>query len=320
MRIHVVHSRELPAPVERTWRLVAGLAGEHDELWPIQRWPTTPIEFDRPLGPGARGGHGVIRYDVERYEPGRRVVFRFAARRGLDGIHAFEVEPIDARRSRLVHTLDTRVGWRLRPVHRALRAAHDALLEDLLDNAERAAGGNPAAPPPLPRLLRVANVVEGGVIRLRRDPLAWLVPGTLAAIAALHAGWALGWRWPGGSDRALADHVVGHGAELPPDWLTWVVAGTLLAGAAIVRAAAGGARGRLRLAAWAVGGVLLARGAVFVPIDLARGLDDTFSRLDLAIYSPLCLALGAGTVRLLMRAPDAVRTTTRSVLAGGTSS
>jgi uncharacterized protein YndB with AHSA1/START domain len=168
MRIRNMHSRELPAPVERAWELVAGLASESDELWPIERWPTTPIEFDRPLRPGAKGGHGVIRYDVERYEPGRRVVFRFAPKSGLDGIHLFEVEPIDARRSRLTHTLDTRIGGKLMVVHHVLRAAHDALLEDLLDNAERATGGSPAPPPPLPRPIRIANAVEGGVIRLRR--------------------------------------------------------------------------------------------------------------------------------------------------------
>jgi hypothetical protein len=171
MRIHNVHSRELPAPVERAWELVSGLASDHDELWPLERWPTTPIEFDRSLGPGAKGGHGMIRYDVERYEPGRRVVFRFAPNSGLEGIHLFEVEPIDARRSRLTHTLDARIGGKLMVVHHVLRAAHDALLEDLLDNAERAAGGNPAPPAPLPLAIRIANAVEGGVIRLRRKPL-----------------------------------------------------------------------------------------------------------------------------------------------------
>jgi hypothetical protein len=210
-----------------------------------------------------------------------------------------------------IHNVHSR---ELVPVHRALLAAHDAPLEDLLDNAERATGGSPAPRPPLPRLLRVADAVEGGLIRLRRNKLGWIVSGTLVTIAALHAAWALGWRWPGGSDQALADHVVGNGAALPPDSLTWLVAATLLTGAAIVRA---GARGRLRPAAWAVAGVLLARGAVYIPIDLAGGLDDTYSRLDLAIYSPLCLALGAGTVRLLTRAPGGVRPRIRSALAGG---
>jgi hypothetical protein len=143
MRIHNVHSRELVAPVERAGDL-AGLASEHDVLWPTERWPTTPIEFDQPLRPGAKGGHGMIRYDVERYERGPRGVFRFAPGSRRNDIHAFEVAPIDPRRSRLTHTFDSRVGWKLLPVHRVLLAAHDALLGDLLDNAERATGDSPA--------------------------------------------------------------------------------------------------------------------------------------------------------------------------------
>ena len=305
MRIQSVHSRDLPAPADRAWELINGLASEHDELWPLERWPTTPIAFDRPLGPGARGGHGLVHYDVEHYEPGRRVVFRFARRSGLDGVHAFEVKSIDAQRSRVTHTLDTGAGWRLRPVARLLRAAHDTLIEDLLDNAERAAGGSPPPRAPVPRVLRVADAIEGGAIRLRRDPLSVFVPGTLVAIAAVHAAWALGWRWPGGSDEAMADRVVGYGSELPPDWMTALVAAILVGGARIVRAAAGGAGGRVRLAAWGVAGVLLTRGTVYVPIDLAGGLETTYSRLDLTIYSPLCLALGIGTVRLLTRASRA---------------
>jgi uncharacterized protein YndB with AHSA1/START domain len=166
MRVHNVHSRELSAPAERVWELVAGLASDHDELWPTERWPTSPIEFDRPLGVGAKGGHGLIRYEVERYEPGRRVVFRFEPGSGLDGLHALEVEPLGAHRSRLTHTLDCRLEWKLRPLYRVLIKAHDALVEDLLDNAERAVGGRPLPSLPLPRLVRVANAVEGGFVRL----------------------------------------------------------------------------------------------------------------------------------------------------------
>ncbi|HEY8583136.1 MAG TPA: DUF3995 domain-containing protein [Capillimicrobium sp.] len=133
------------------------------------------------------------------------------------------------------------------------------------------------------------------------DALARLVPGTLAAIAGVHAAWALGWRWPGGTDQALSDRVVGDGVRLPPNWLTALVAGTLLAGASAVRGSASGAEGLERVAAWTVAGALLARAAVSVPMDLAGGLRTTYSRLDLAIYSPLSVALGAGTVRLLTR-------------------
>ncbi|MGH2714995.1 MAG: DUF3995 domain-containing protein, partial [Thermoleophilaceae bacterium] len=73
------------------------------------------------------------------------------------------------------------------------------------------------------------------------------------------------------------------------------------AAAATVRAGANGARGPVRKAAWGVSGVLLARGLVSIPIDLARSLEDVYDRLDLAIYSPLCLALGLATAWLLTR-------------------
>ena len=49
---------------------------------------------------------------------------------------------------------------------------------------------------------------------------------------------------------------------------------------------------------WLVPGTLAALAALHA--------DTTFSRLDLALYSPLCLALGAGAARLLLRAPAAV--------------
>jgi hypothetical protein len=118
MRVHNVHSRELPAPAAETWEVVAGLASRHDQLWPTERWPTCPLVFDRPLAAGAHGGHGLIHYDVERFEPGRCVVFRFARGSGLDG-------------------------------------------------AERATGGRPLPWLPLPRLVRVADAIEGGYMRAR---------------------------------------------------------------------------------------------------------------------------------------------------------
>ena len=64
------------------------------------------------------------------------------------------VAPPNSIRSRLTHTLDTRVGWTLRPLYRVLIKAHDTLVEDLLDKAERATGGRPSAAVPLPRVLK----------------------------------------------------------------------------------------------------------------------------------------------------------------------
>jgi hypothetical protein len=96
-----------------------------------------------------------------------------------------------------------------------------------------------------------------------------IVPGTLLALAGLHAAWALGCRWPGGDDRQLAEYVLSRaererlrqltGRELPPAPLTWAVAGGLLTAAAGVRATASGAasapharrRGRSAVCCWA---------------------------------------------------------------------
>jgi len=133
------------------------------------------------------------------------------------------------------------------------------------------------------------------------------VPASLAALAALHAAWALGWRWPGGSDREWVETVGGPGAELPSPAEIWAVAAALAFSASFVGAAARPEAGRLaRIGAGAVAGVLLIRGLVGPVTDLAGGLDDRFERLDLLLYSPLCLALGSGAA-LVARAPAARR-------------
>jgi hypothetical protein len=139
-----VHERRIAASPEAVGQLIDTLAGDADLLWPAN-WPA--MRFDRPLGVGAEGGHGPIRYSVEAYDPGRRVVFRFAPGSGLDGIHYFVALPADGGAALLRHVLEgttygsTRLLWPL-----AIRPMHDACAEDCLDQAERALGVGPAAP------------------------------------------------------------------------------------------------------------------------------------------------------------------------------
>jgi Protein of unknown function (DUF3995) len=308
MKLHNVHARDLAASPEQVGALIDGLGGDRDRLWPAERWPTTPFELDGPLVTGTSGRQGFIHQHVEEYTPGRRLVFRFAPGLGLDGMHRLELEPLGADRTRLVHTLDCRVAPKLLPVYPILVRQHDALVEDLFDCAELATTGRVAEPARWPASVRISNGLELRLSRLlgkiagperrgaRSDRVAGVaVPAALTAIAALHAAWALGWRWPGGDDRAWAERVIGSG-EPPPDAASWAVAVALLAAAATVRSVAAGARARpLRIATWALAGLFLARGALFIPADLIRGLDKPYERLDLTIYSPLCLALGAGT-------------------------
>ena len=269
--------------------------------------------MDRPLGVGASGGHGSIRYGVEEFEPARSVLFRFDPGEGLEGVHGLTVDALGPDRTLLTHHLEVRTtGW-VRPVTRPLLTWHDTMVETLLDRAEHEATGAPVRPTRWPLWLKALNATEVGFARWlgklparsgeapRKglayrlfQPSAVLVPAILLAIAGLHAAWAAGSPWPADDFDTLAEHVISSG-ELPPDWATWTVAGLLTLAAGSVGAVGAGRRERLlRAATWTTAGVLLARGALFPPADLIGGLSSEVARLDLAFYSPLCLALGAG--------------------------
>jgi hypothetical protein len=132
-----IHQREYDADAATIGALLDGLASPDDRLWPGDRWPA--IRFDRPLGVGVRGGHGMIRYYVESYVPGQKILFRLTAPKGFDGTHWFEVEEVEPMRTRLRHTLEVRLSGTARltwPL--AIRWLHDALLEDALDRADAA--------------------------------------------------------------------------------------------------------------------------------------------------------------------------------------
>ncbi len=138
MKIINIHKRLLNASPDRVGRLIDSLASSNDLLWPIDRWP--PMQFDRPLGMGAIGGHGPIRYTVESYQPGHDIRFRFTEPKGFVGTHRFEVEPTADGKTLLRHVIDMQVsGWAL-STWLVIRPLHDALLEDALDRAEIAVG------------------------------------------------------------------------------------------------------------------------------------------------------------------------------------
>lgn len=141
MAVYNVHERLLRGvSAQRAAELIDGLASPADELWPHQAWP--PLRFDRPLSPGAAGGHGPVRYTVEEYVPGIRIQFRFTGPRGFDGFHSFvRLDHPDGTVLRHVLVIrprgPARLTWPL-----VFRWLHDALLEDSLDNAERAGTGS----------------------------------------------------------------------------------------------------------------------------------------------------------------------------------
>ncbi|MDO4242439.1 MAG: SRPBCC family protein [Actinomyces sp.] len=143
--IHNIHERVIAAPADRLGPLLDGLGRPGDRLWPSERWD--PMVLDRPVQVGADGGHGAIRYVVSEHEPGRRVRFTFCQATGIEGFHELSITELDAGRCRVRHVLHGRPTGRMRLLFRpVVEPLHDAVVEDLLDNAERVSTGTVSRP------------------------------------------------------------------------------------------------------------------------------------------------------------------------------
>lgn len=151
------HERRVAVPVERVGPLLDRLGGSRDVLWPARDWP--PMVLDRPVGVGAAGGHGSIRYRITAHEPGRKVELAFEPGQGIDGWLTFTADPAEAGGTLLRISAEARLsGAMLLAWPAAVRWAHDAVVEELFDNAERAVGSGPLQPvrrSPWVRLIRL---------------------------------------------------------------------------------------------------------------------------------------------------------------------
>ncbi|MFI4967550.1 MAG: SRPBCC family protein [Gammaproteobacteria bacterium] len=153
MNVLNVHKRRLYTRPEDAWQLIANLGGKHDLLWP-DHWPG--IHFDRQLGLGAIGRHGLIGYYVEQYSPPELIRFRVTAPKAFDGYHEFRILPqTDSVIFR--HTVHIRTHgaatwlWLL-----VISPLHDAMVEDIMDRASSYSSGHKfySAHPLRVRLLR----------------------------------------------------------------------------------------------------------------------------------------------------------------------
>ncbi len=169
MKVMNVHFRKLDGVSPAAAGAVLDtLASDEDLLWPHHSWP--PMRFDRPLGVGATGGHGPVRYSVEAYSRGESIRFRFTRPEGFDGIHAYEVlHEGDAVILRHVLIMRAR-GAALLTWPLVFRPLHDALIEDSLAQAEASLGKSATTRPwsPWVRLLRW--LMSGGRARGQAVP------------------------------------------------------------------------------------------------------------------------------------------------------
>lgn len=146
MKVLNIHERELEINFEELGVLIDSLSSKNDLLWPIQCWPR--MKFDRPLGVGAKGGHGPIGYVVEEYIPGQFIKFRFINPKGFIGFHQFDIIKMTQRSVLLRHTIDMHTkGTALFTWPLVIQPLHDALLEDALSTAQAFCGTVPQIKP-----------------------------------------------------------------------------------------------------------------------------------------------------------------------------
>ena len=120
-----VHERELATSASAVGELV----DDPSRMWPA-RWP-----------PITDAGIGFLRHEPLGHSAGEWRSYKITGPRGLHACHGWEVEG-RAGGATLRHTVEGRVTGTMRvawPL--VVRPIHDALHEDILDQAERAVGG-----------------------------------------------------------------------------------------------------------------------------------------------------------------------------------
>ena len=138
--------------------------------------------------------------------------------------------------------------------------------------------------------------------------LALLLSATVSAIAVLHASWGLGGHWPAASAERLAKSAVGTpNIRAMPRATSCFAVAALLTGVASWPLFATGLldeawpRSLTLLAGAGIAAVFVGRGiAGYTEAWRRRFSEQPFANLDRRIYSPLCLALGAGYLTILL--------------------
>jgi hypothetical protein len=127
----------------------------------------------------------------------------------------------------------------------------------------------------------------------------------LLAVCFAHLLWSIGRTWPIRGEKLLAQTVVGtkNVQHMPPKLVSFGVALATLAAALIAAALADHDSGGLGLTLLGLpfAAIFLARGIVgYTRWFIEKTPEPNFRLNDRRIYSPLCLALGAGFVALMV--------------------
>ncbi|WP_443633473.1 hypothetical protein ABXT64_00705 [Candidatus Marifrigoribacter sp. Uisw_064] len=141
MKVLNIHQRTLNQPKSKIAELLKTLSTENDRIWPKEKWPE--MKFKDGIKVGAKGGHGPIRYSVEKYNPNEIIQFRFSKPKGFNGIHKFEIKELDKQKTEIKHTIEmTTKGKGTLIWSFAIHSLHNALIEDGFDKIENNFSGD----------------------------------------------------------------------------------------------------------------------------------------------------------------------------------
>jgi hypothetical protein len=135
MRVLNIHKRTLNQSKTKVVEIIKTLSTDNDRIWPKEKWPE--IKFKGEIQIGAMGGHGPIKYTVEKYNPSEIIQFRFLKPLGFNGIHKFEIQELSSEKIEITHTIkmNTDVNGTFLWIF-AIRSLHNALIEDAFDKLE----------------------------------------------------------------------------------------------------------------------------------------------------------------------------------------
>lgn len=135
MKVLNIHKRTLDQHKSKVVELLETLSTENDKIWPKEKWPK--MKFKGGIKVGAKGGHGPIRYSVEKYNPNKIIQFRFSKPNGFNGIHKFEINELTTKKTEITHTINMQTTGKGTLIWIFfIRALHNALIEDGLDKLE----------------------------------------------------------------------------------------------------------------------------------------------------------------------------------------
>ncbi|AWV97061.1 hypothetical protein [Arcticibacterium luteifluviistationis] len=135
MKVKNIHKRILKASKQQVEKSMLSLSKVRDEIWPLEKWPA--MKFKEGIKIGAKGGHGPIRYTVEKYDPTQIIEFRFSRPRGFDGIHKFEISELSQQEIEITHTIAMETSGKATLTWIfVIRPLHNALMEDAFNKLE----------------------------------------------------------------------------------------------------------------------------------------------------------------------------------------